>query len=542
MQEIISVSIKGDKDVNNPLFKGTKKVYVNFVHGNEEDRRSLDLRKPQEWKSNLILEGLVNMHIKVDKDRLFCQIKEQKGRAPSDRDPVLATAEFTANELQLSEKEGKFHTVVRRPNGDSMPNLLEIAVVQKNWEQMYADLDEPKEGKLDPFFRLMSRFFSATLESTHNKRSHELSKPVAAADPNLTMSVPMNGLTKFPKTDEFEPVSPIMLIVFKALNGFVPLADIVTAYKNRAEGIYDIRQVLKNNVATPNEGRWVYPTSDAAMKRVFFSSIGSFFVKKLPGFEAGYVADLTNLCKYKHLDGEVPYENYGCKTFFNENGDVVKVEQQDGTSYFPGDQYWEWAKLKSRTSAFVMAAYLHLAELHYCWGNIAGASLRMYLPPDHPIRMAFTVHFYKTHHTCSRAEQSLFNERGLLSRGLSTKYEGGLERVLHDMIGGFQFKRYPDEMKEKDLVGCKFHVGANDGLDLHKIFSDYVCEVFDEVYPDEAALDADVDMKRVYNHLVENIQGFPEAYTLENVKMVWGEIIFRVTGFHSSGKLNHTLL
>jgi hypothetical protein len=61
--------------------------------------------------------------------------------------------------------------------------------------------------------------------------------------------------------------------------------DSLTPFPNRAEEMHSIRQ-------NPKEGRWLHPTRDAAMKRVYFSSIGMFFTKKAPGFEQGYVADL----------------------------------------------------------------------------------------------------------------------------------------------------------------------------------------------------------------------------------------------------------
>jgi hypothetical protein len=91
------------------------------------------------------------------------------------------------------------------------------------------------------------------------------------------------------------------------------------------------------------------------------------------------------------------YEPFGCKTYFDESGDIVKIEDLDGTMHFPVDTHWEWAKLKSRPAAFTKGSLLHLGDLHYCWGNIPSNSLRMLLPPRHPLRRAFTPHFYKTH-------------------------------------------------------------------------------------------------------------------------------------------------
>ena len=106
-----------------------------------------------------------------------------------------------------------------------------------------------------------------------------------------------------------------------------------------------------------------------------------------------------------------------------------------------------------------------------------------------------------------------------------------------DYIGGFKFKCYRDELKENGLLDCKFHVGANDGMDLHKILSQYASELIDEIYPNQETLESDVGMRQVHEYLVKMMMISKETeYTLDNIKKIWGEILFRVTGFHNASK------
>lgn len=119
------------------------------------------------------------------------------------------------------------------------------------------------------------------------------------------------------------------------------------------------------------------------------------------------------------------------------------------------------------------------------------------------------------------------------------EYGGGLEKILIDLLSNFEFKLYPDELKDRGVDDCPFLVVSTDGVELREILCDYVSDFIDEIYEDQAALEADISMKKAWDFLsYGNMRkGLPIAYTLENVKKVWGEILFRVTGYHSSGEL-----
>jgi len=135
------------------------------------------------------------------------------------------------------------------------------------------------------------------------------------------------------------------------------------------------------------------------MSRVFFSSLGNFLVRKVTHEDNcnegnPYVADMMYLAKLKYRDG---FENLGCKVYFDHKADILRIEDHDGTSYHPGDELWEWAKLKARSASFVYISIEHLMWYHMNYANIPGMALRMFLQPDHPIRLAMTPHFYRTH-------------------------------------------------------------------------------------------------------------------------------------------------
>jgi hypothetical protein len=62
----------------------------------------------------------------------------------------------------------------------------------------------------------------------------------------------------------------------------------------------------------------------------------------------------------------------------------------------------------------------------------------------------------------------------------------------------------------------------------------YVSNLFDEIYPKEELLEADEDMKRMFAFISDKLRDVPPEFNMANLKMVWGEVLFRVTGAHTS--------
>jgi hypothetical protein len=571
VQEIATVSIQGDKKDSGPLSSildnlEEKEVFISIRYGDQPPSRSINLAKSTTWNTNTLLEGLVNGHFQIQPDcneELICELKVQNTSPfgalkdlpfirivdklvsvillrTSTREKVIATATFAPDQISSPAGKSTIKAQFKFKKSTTRAVHIELGLIRQDWHELFstAPLKPHDPSNVEPFFSLTGKFFVKTMDNNNNAKAWELKKNEDAADPNLKMDTPLPkelpDLT-FPKQDEFVPVPLVVRIGF-ALLGKFPFKDSVTNYRNRAHAVWGVRQKIGKHIPEPKEGRWPNPARDPSMKRIYFSSIGSFFVKKAEGFHNGYVADITDIAKYPVRENDHKYLRYGAKTFFDEKGNIKKIEDIDGTAYYPGDEDWEWAKMTSRTAAFTKAAFIHLGEAHYCWGNFGGVALRMFLPPDHPIRRAFSPHFYKTHHTCVRAEKSLFAEEGLLSRSLSLKYEDGLKKVFQDYITGFEFTRFPDDIKSQGVENCPFHVGATDGVDLHQIFCNYASELFDETYNDQNALEQDEGMKKMHKYLADKFNVPPELkpYTIENIKIIWGEILFRVTGFHNA--------
>ena len=65
-------------------------------------------------------------------------------------------------------------------------------------------------------------------------------------------------------------------------------------------------------------------------------------------------------------------------------------------------------------------------------------------------------------------------------------------------------------------------------MEFRKVLADYASNLFDEIYPVEGDLQSDQDMKSLYEFLVERMPGIPPEFSIANLKLVWGEILFRV--------------
>jgi hypothetical protein len=369
------------------------------------------------------------------------------------------------------------------------------------------------------------------IKSSNNPPANQLKPPTAEPNEKLKFVSDLDGLLQFPADGEFVSLEPGHVFKMKMINKF-PFDSRDTKYKDLPDGIRQIRKILKGNVDEPPEGFWINPTRDAAMKRVYFSSLGMYLIKRLPA-DQGFVSDTTFLTDLEYRDG---YEKLGCYTYFDYAGNIVKiVDGTDGKVYRPTDgDAWEWAKLKSRTSAFSIMSLVHVAEAHVSWGNIPGSAMRMYLPCNHPVRRAFSVHFFKTAYTVTQAHHALFAEKGVLHRSLPMEYEGGLRKAFVELFKAFKFERFPDFLKDRGLDDCHFHVAATDGMDLYNIMTQYASNFLDDVYPNEDALQQDQHMKKTYEYMRQRIPSLPREYNLENMKTVWGEILFRVTGWHAS--------
>ena len=514
-----------------PLISPTAEYYVAFTHasisGEQESQTAASLPGRAGEKVN------VNTHMDLSLgDKLYAEVYR---REPFRKDRRVGFVTFWPDELTTKLKRDSVEKrIVDRRTGAETNAKLRLELIRKQWREEYGIPNDRNENKnIDKFFFLNSVAFAKMIVDIKNPTASELTPPTKDADPDLEVVTYLDGLLNMPKYGEFVSLEQHVGWGMNLINK-LPFDDRNTPYKSRADGIYKLRRrQLKHCLSEPPEGRWRNPTRDDAMKRVFFSSLGQWFVRKLPDRE-GYMADTSWLAGLNYRD---KYEPLGCKTYFDEQGDIVKIEDPDGTIYKPGEAHWEWAKLKSRSSAFTDASLIHLAQYHYVWGNVPCMALRMFLPPTHPIRRAFTCHYWKTTFTCTQSQWALFDPLGLLSRGLSMTYKGGLEQTFIDMIGNFQFEHFTDDIKKRGMDKCEFHAQAQDGVEFHGIIMQYVADYIDEAYGDNhSKLDNDGPMQNCWKYLVEQLKIPAEenALTIANLKSVWGELIFRVTGGHQS--------
>jgi hypothetical protein len=188
VQEIVSVLITEPFALHQE--EDIKNIYVNFLHGDNEAHKSIDLKSPDKWQSRYDLEGPVNAHIKVDEDNpksIFCEIRQR--RFPL-QDRILGTAQFTHQDLELCKETGSVHAIVNDSSGKATTAKLELTMIQKHWKTVFADYAEPSEklGKLDAFFSLTSKFFFLYTKATANKNASDLKRPSDEPDPDLKVS------------------------------------------------------------------------------------------------------------------------------------------------------------------------------------------------------------------------------------------------------------------------------------------------------------------------------------------------------------------
>eukprot|EP00339_Tiarina_fusa_P008923 CAMPEP_0116999950 /NCGR_PEP_ID=MMETSP0472-20121206/2469_1 /TAXON_ID=693140 ORGANISM="Tiarina fusus, Strain LIS" /NCGR_SAMPLE_ID=MMETSP0472 /ASSEMBLY_ACC=CAM_ASM_000603 /LENGTH=800 /DNA_ID=CAMNT_0004699509 /DNA_START=105 /DNA_END=2508 /DNA_ORIENTATION=- len=527
--------------------------YVRFLHGNG-DRNSLStshsrmlepLYVEQSNTKPTSCAARVDWHVRLeDVKPLKCKI--YRTRLPFLSDELVGVATFSPSELEASADTAGEETVIVAPvtrqglAKSATGATLQLQLRRKEWSREF-DIQVPKpKSDIEAFFKMLQTVLPMACKKTNNPSADKLSPPHKPADPNLPMIEFLDGAMSFPREGECATVTRSTRIQMAIMN-LLPFTDRQTPYRNRNDGIHEVRhRTLGDLILKPREGLWSSLNSDATMTRVFFSSQGQFCLVK-DDATGGYISDTTCFRHYKHRSrpGNKPYQPYGCKAFFDKDGAIIKIEDTDGDVYHPGDEHWQWAKQLARSSVFAYVAMLHIAQVHYIWGNIPGTAMRMFLEPDHPLVGDFSVHFFKTAYTCTRARYSLFDPRGILYRGTSFEYEGGLEELFKDLLVDFRFNHFPTELEKAGVADCDFLVANKDGVDLHTIMMNYVSSYVDHLYEDEEALQRDKSLRKCHKYIMANMKFVPELqaykqFNKDSVKKFWGEILFRVTGYHAA--------
>ncbi len=554
VKEIISVRITPGTEtlklleprLARDLTRHQDKLYIEFHHRGAVRGRSLPLNK-------LLEASYVNLPVLATDDAMMepikCVIKRRRFFGP---DKTLYTSDVIF-------RDGiKPISVIRNLRGTFIGAYLEMTLFETDWVEATVDGHKVhKPPRVDLFYKVLVTSLPMALDKFFVKCDgsdcmQHFQKPTDEANPDLEMISTIDGMLKYPTSDQFEKplweVTHLLPFLFRWL-----------PFTKRNNPIYD-RVTLRNeirvnklgsNVKEPCEGRWQRPLSDESMTRLFFFGLGHFKTRAVDATKGKitggwnnknkYVADMTIFTPLKYRDN---FDNLGCKVYFDANQDITMIEDYDGSIIVPPKKdaandlaihKWERAKQKGRSALFTEVALIHLVHYHLIWGNKPATALRMYLPPSNPLRIAFTTHFFRTHQTCLQSEDFLVSERGPLGRAaLPFVYGGGngYKDALMKMADSFQFQTWPDEVAEKGMPG-NLTVGATDAIDLHAILAAYVSNLVDEIYPNSADFYADDGIKKSYLYLVREM-GVPAEFSIENFKVVWGEILLRVTGLHTS--------
>lgn len=273
MQEIVSVCIQENGSPLLPRGNGND-YYVSFLHGDDNDGKSRDSLMLQRSDDDKI-QANVNMHIHLgERKPLVAEIYRKIGFWP---DRLIGTAQFPPRQLDSNDKYSHITTSIKDPKGKRTGGTLELSMIQKEWEDLYADLDVPVKGDVELFFKAAASVLSDAVKNTKNPTASELLPPEKEADPDLPMASFLGGLLTFPEDGEFVSVDGLTKLKMNVMNK-LPFADRMTPYRNRADAIYEIRQVLKDVLLEPPEGRWIDPVEDEQMTRVFFQSLGTLMV------------------------------------------------------------------------------------------------------------------------------------------------------------------------------------------------------------------------------------------------------------------------
>jgi len=525
MKEIIAISLYNTDRVK-PLARNQKDVYVEFHHCGGLRGTSLPLYP-------FHVPSLANLPLLADdegiRSKVICTIKR--------KNKELLQGQFDLKDIKDDEVWVNMTTM----RGDPTGALLKLNIFDTDWIGDLDLVENPKDTQ-EQYYKslgygidkLTGIFFVGGIE--------QLRLPSETANPDLPSNELLKGLVVYPKKDEFNNnfMKRQVLRFMPLFNKYMPFKDKSHPVPCRMSMRNEIRKkIMRGLVSKPTEGEWIAPLSDESMHRVCFYNFGMWFMKKFekPDEEGNlYFADMTYLSTLRYRRD---YENLGCKVFFNKKAHITKIEDHDGTVYRPGDKMWCWAKQKARSNGLIMGSMSHLCCYHLRWGNIPAMAVRKYLPPDHPWRIAMTTHFFRTHETCLLAKDFLIAERGPLHRGLPFEYEGGYIKIFTDLLENFKFQEYPDELESVGLKDDKYHLGATDGMCLREAFMKYASNLVDEIFEmkegERDPLEEDGAMRDTFRFMVDELKvpSHRSAYTRENVKVVWGEILFRVTGAHT---------
>ncbi len=251
--------------------------------------------------------------------------------------------------------------------------------------------------------------------------------------------------------------------------------------------------------------------------------------------------DLRDMARFEHRDDLV---NLGVRVQFLVDHSldrltVAGIETSDGRTFVPTDPDWEDAQRLALCSITTHCSlFRHFAWVHLAAGAPFAVSVRNNLPCDHPLRLLFHPHIYRTHDSNRNVSLVQMNPGGDFEMFSYTR------RGLLDAFESF-YEAY-DAVNLDPRSHAKTYGYARAGFDTPSL--DNHCRLFDVFhrhteryikahYADDAGLAADEHVVAWWKELDELIPGgiqreFGAHISIASVSRLAAGLIYTVTTGH----------
>jgi len=304
-------------------------------------------------------------------------------------------------------------------------------------------------------------------------------------------------------------------------------------FPNRVVGRAWLAKHTENWWPDPKEGLWRDVTSDQNFRQYCFCNAGTEYIKRISG---KYLVDLDAILDKPAFAVRDKWEPYGGKAFFDEKGRPERIELKvNGVAetHRPGDQHWEYAKLRIRSGLFVVAAGYHLCSGHLRWANEPQIGTRRYLDSIHPINRLLAPHFYRSALVIAKSLNSLTPERGMLHR--STAFTAkGLGNFFQNCYDTFEFLPWHETARMRgwgDDCDDSLFPAFRDARDLNTVIYKYSDSYVKLYYDSDERVLEDEQLQTYWKYMVSVWPTLPKL-SLQNLINFCSNVIFYNSAWH----------
>lgn len=260
---------------------------------------------------------------------------------------------------------------------------------------------------------------------------------------------------------------------------------------------------------------WPDKRSDMALTRFCLYGLGAHRIESTVEDGVQYFVVRTNALA--GLPVRKGYGRYGGDAFFDSCWRPVKIVdaglgevKNDGTGVpatsRPGDQTWEEAKFRFRSSVSVLVTVVdHLYWIHLQLSNLMTIAVREHLAPEHPMRRFMTPFTYYTINVNDNAKNNLIQPRSMAPRcfaltdvGFSLAYAAAPKLIFDGFEvpaseGGPLINRvkYTKWLRDRRGIDTEFHRQCSK---TWSIMRQFVVDYMGFYYPTHAEVAADKDL------------------------------------------------